>query len=106
MHNTLFCGLSMHASIHAHTQVDLLHPQAQKNTVDMLAETVPVLLLLTPQVAGTGGQLYLITHGLCVVVNCILLNNVFIYKHVKEQYSNQGENFEWFRGGPLKHNTF
>jgi hypothetical protein len=67
MHGTLFCDLSMHASIHAHTQ-DLLHPQAQKNTVGTLAETVPVLLLLTPQMAGTGGQSCLITHGLCMVV--------------------------------------
>jgi len=36
-----------HVSIHAHTHVDLLHPQAQKNTVGMLAEPVRVLLLLT-----------------------------------------------------------
>lgn len=86
MHNTLFCGLSMHASIHAHTQADLLHPQAQKNTVGMLAETVPVLLLLTLQVAGTIGHSHLTTHGLCMVVNCILLHKVLIYKHVKEQY--------------------
>jgi hypothetical protein len=44
MHKILFCGLSMHAL----TQVDLLHPHAEKNTVGMLAEPVPVLLLLTP----------------------------------------------------------
>jgi len=84
MLNALFCDLSMHASIHAHTQVDLLHLQAQKNTVGKLAETVPMLLLLTPQVGGTGGQSCLITHGLCMVVNCILLNKVFLYKHVRE----------------------
>ena len=30
-----------------------------------------------------------------MVVNCILLNKVFIYKHVKEQYSKERENFEW-----------
>lgn len=95
MHNTLFCGLSMHARIHAHTHADLLHPQVQENTVGMLAETVPVLLLLTLEVSGTGGQSCLITHGLCMVVNCILLNKVFIYKHVKEQYAKQRENFEW-----------
>lgn len=84
----------MHASIHAYTQVDLLYPQAQKITVGMSAEIVPVLLLLTPQVTGTGAQLYLKTHGLCMVVHCILLNKVFSYKHVKEQYTKEKENFE------------
>jgi hypothetical protein len=95
MHNNLFCGLSMHASIHAHTQVDLLYLQTQKITVGMSAEIVPVLLLLTPQVAGTGAQLCFKTHGLCMVVHCILLNKVLIYKHVKEQYTKERENFEW-----------
>jgi hypothetical protein len=41
-----------------HTQVDLSHPQAQKNTVSvcagMLVQTVPVLLLLKSQVGETG----------------------------------------------------
>jgi hypothetical protein len=57
----------------------------------MLAEVVPVLLLLTTQMHKT----LLITHCLCTVVNCILLNKVFIYTHVKEQYSKPTENFEW-----------
>lgn len=48
MHNNLFCGLNMHVSIHAHTQVDLLYLQTQKITVGMSTEIVPVLLLLTP----------------------------------------------------------